>query len=75
MAHEFDELAFDSHNYPTWTLDNKISFIFHGIMAALTPPVERDTSFLDTYKYQTLYIIWNHLQPIKVRICDGGGAS
>jgi hypothetical protein len=45
-------------------------------MAALTPHAEREAAFLDTYKYQTLYIIWNHLHPrLKVRICDGGGVS
>jgi hypothetical protein len=33
---------------------------FHGTLPALTSPVERETTFLDTYKYQTLYIIWNH---------------
>jgi hypothetical protein len=32
-------------------------------MAALTPPAEREAIFLDTYKYQALYIIRNHLHP------------
>jgi hypothetical protein len=63
MAHKFDELALDEHKYPTRALDVKISLTFHGIMISLTPPTERDTSFLDTYKYQTLYIIQNHLHP------------
>jgi hypothetical protein len=63
MAHEFDELALDGHNYPTWALDVKISLAFRGIMAALTSPAERDATFLDTYKYQALYIIRNHLHP------------
>jgi hypothetical protein len=61
MAYEFDKLALDGHNYPTWALNVKISLAFHGIMATLTPPTERDAIFLDTYKYQALYIIWNHL--------------
>jgi hypothetical protein len=61
MAHEFDELTLDGHNYSTWALDVKISLVFHGIMAALTRPTERDASFMDTYKYQALYIILNHL--------------
>jgi hypothetical protein len=51
MAREFDELALDGHNYPTWALDVKISSAFHGIMTALTPPTEREAAFLDTYKY------------------------
>jgi hypothetical protein len=42
MAHEFDELALDGHNYPTWALNVKISLAFHGIMATLTPSAERE---------------------------------
>jgi hypothetical protein len=57
------ELALDGHNYPTWALDVKISLTFRGIMAALTPPVERDATFMDTYKYEALYIIQNHHHP------------
>jgi hypothetical protein len=65
MAHEFDELALDGHNYPTWALNVKISLAFHGIMATLTPSAEREreATFLNTYKYQALYIIRNHLHP------------
>jgi hypothetical protein len=63
MAREFDELALGDHNYPTWVMDVKLSLAFRGIMAALTPPTERDAVFLDTYKYQALYIIQNHLHP------------
>jgi hypothetical protein len=63
MAHEFDELTLDGHNYPTWVMGVKISLAFRGIMVALTPTAEREASFLDTYKYQALYIIWNHLHP------------
>jgi hypothetical protein len=63
MASEFDELALDGHNYPTWSLDVKISLAFRGIMAALTPPAEREAAFMDTFKYQALYIIQNHLHP------------
>jgi hypothetical protein len=48
MAREFDELALDGHNYPTWALHIKISLAFHRIMAALTPPAEREATFLDT---------------------------
>jgi hypothetical protein len=61
MAREFDELALDGHSYPTWALDVKITLAFHGIMTALTPLAEREATFLDTYKYQALCIIWNHL--------------
>jgi hypothetical protein len=30
---------------------------------ALGPPVDRDATFLDTFKYQVLFIIRNHLHP------------
>ncbi len=69
MAREFNEHALDGHNYPTWALDIKISLVFRG-MTALTPPAERErerereATFLDTFKYQALYIIRNHLHPI-----------
>jgi hypothetical protein len=63
MAHEFEELILDGHNYPTWALDVKIILAFHGILPVLSPPVDREAIFLDTYKYQALFIIRNHLHP------------
>jgi hypothetical protein len=63
MAREFDELALDDHNYPIWALNVEISLAFCGIVATLTPPTEREAAFLDTYNYQALYIIRNHLHP------------
>jgi hypothetical protein len=56
MAHDFEELALDEYNYPTWALAVKISLAFHGILPALSPHVEREEAFLDTYKYQALFI-------------------
>jgi hypothetical protein len=32
-------------------------------MSALSPPMDREVTFLDTYKYQALFIIQNHLHP------------
>jgi hypothetical protein len=61
MARMFEELVLDGHNYPTWALDVKISFSFHEILHALSPTVERKTTFLDTYEYQALLITRNHL--------------
>jgi hypothetical protein len=63
MAHEFEELILDGHNYPTWALDVKIILTFRGILPVLSPPVDREAIFLDTYKYQALFIIRNHLHP------------
>jgi hypothetical protein len=51
MAHEFEELALDGHNYPTWVLDIKISLAFRGILPTLSTPVDREAAFLDTFKY------------------------
>jgi hypothetical protein len=64
MAHKFEELALDAHNYPTWALDVKISLTFRGILSALSLPADREGAFLDTYKYQALFIIENHLHPV-----------
>jgi hypothetical protein len=41
MAKEFEELALDGHNYPTWALDIKISLASKNILSALLPPAER----------------------------------
>jgi hypothetical protein len=62
MAHEFEELVLDEHNYPTWVLDVKISLAFRRIMTDLTP-AEKESAFLNTFNYQTLYITRNHLHP------------
>jgi hypothetical protein len=37
--------------------------VFCGITTTLTPPTEREAAFLDTYNYQALYFIQNHLDP------------
>jgi hypothetical protein len=63
MAHEFKEFALDENNYPTWTLDIKISLAFCGILLALSPLEDWEATFLDTFKYKSLFIIWNHLHP------------
>jgi hypothetical protein len=63
MAREFEELALDGYNYHTWVLNVKISLAFRGIRPALSPPTDRETAFLDTFKYQDLFIIKNHFHP------------
>jgi hypothetical protein len=63
MAHKFEELIIDEHNYPTWSLDVNISLAFHGLLPALSPHTKREATFLDTYKFNVLFIIWNHLHP------------
>jgi hypothetical protein len=63
MAREFEKLDLDGHNYPTFALNVKISLAFWGILPALSPPMDREEAFSDTYKYQALFIIQNHLHP------------
>jgi hypothetical protein len=41
----------------------KISLAFREILPALSPSVDREVAFLDTFKYQALFIIRNHLHP------------
>jgi hypothetical protein len=41
MAREFEELALDGHNYPTWAMDVKISLSFSGLYEAIIPHADR----------------------------------
>jgi hypothetical protein len=61
MTREFEKLALDGHNYPTWAMDVKISLALHGVYEAILPPEERTVPLLDPFKYNALYIIRNHL--------------
>jgi hypothetical protein len=61
MTHEFEELALDVHNYPTWAMDVKISLALCGVYKAILPPHERIVPLLDIFKYNALYIIRNYL--------------
>jgi hypothetical protein len=61
MTREFEELALDGHNYPTWAMDVKISLALCGVYEAILPPEERTVPLLDPFKYNALYIIRNHL--------------
>jgi hypothetical protein len=61
MTREFVGLALYGHNYPTWAMDVKISLALHGVYEAILPHEERTVALLDPFKYNTLYIIRNHL--------------
>ena len=37
-AKEFEELALNGHNYPTWAMDIKISLASRGIARTIQPP-------------------------------------
>jgi hypothetical protein len=62
MTREFKELALDEHNYPTWVIDVKISLALRGMYEVIVPPAEMTVQLLDSYKYNVLYIIRNHIQ-------------
>jgi hypothetical protein len=61
MTHEFEELALNRHNYPTWAMYVKISLALRGVYEAILPPEERIVPLLNPFKYNVLYIIRNHL--------------
>jgi hypothetical protein len=60
MTCEFDELVLDGHNYPTWTMNVKISLALSGVYEAILPPEDKTVPLLDLFKYNALYIIRNH---------------
>jgi hypothetical protein len=61
MAHEFEELVLDGHNYPTWAMDVKVSFALRGMYEAIVSPAERESELPPTHQYNTLYIIRHHI--------------
>jgi hypothetical protein len=63
MAHKFEKLALDGHNYPTWAMDVKKSLALRGMYEAIVPPVEREHELPPTHQYNALYIIWHHIHP------------
>jgi hypothetical protein len=42
---EFDEVAIDGHNYPTWASDIEINFASRGIVEAIQEPIVGFPSF------------------------------
>jgi hypothetical protein len=63
MSQEFEELTLDGHNYPTWTMDIKISLTLIGMYEAIVPPADRQQELPPTHKYNALYIIRHHIHP------------
>jgi hypothetical protein len=61
---EFDELALDGHNFPTWAMDLKVSLSLRGMYSAIEAPKQGEANKLsDAQKYHALYIIRNHVHP------------
>jgi hypothetical protein len=63
MACGFEELALDEHNYPTWTMDVKISLSLRGMYEAIVSPIDRQQKLPPTHKYNAFYIIRHHIHP------------
>ena len=66
-AKEFEELALNGHNYPTWAMDIKISLASHGIARAIqpleTPLPDGAMPLTEQQNYDALFIIRHHIHP------------
>jgi hypothetical protein len=66
-AKEFEELALNGHNYPTWAMDIKISLASRGIARAMQPPETPlpagATPLTEQQNYAALFIIRHHIHP------------
>jgi hypothetical protein len=63
MSREFEELALDGHNYPTWVMDVKISLTLRGMYDAIVSLADREHELPPTHQYNALYIIRHHIHP------------
>jgi hypothetical protein len=63
MSREFEELALDGLNYPTWAMDVKIALALRGMYEVILSPAERTMELLYHYLYNALYIIRHHIHP------------
>ncbi|RCV27187.1 hypothetical protein SETIT_5G304600v2 [Setaria italica] len=54
---EFDELALDGHNYPTWASDIEINFASRGIVEAIQEPVDGAPPITDKKKFFALFLL------------------
>ena len=54
---EFDELAIDGHNYPTWASDIEINFASRGIVEAIQEPIAGATPIQDKKKFSALFLL------------------
>ena len=60
---EFEVLALDGHNFPTWATDIKVSLSQCGLYACLSDSKTSTKSMIEKNKYEALYIIRNHIHP------------
>jgi hypothetical protein len=60
---EFDALALNGHNFPTWAMDLNVSLSFHGMFKAIEAPKDGEAALPEPTKYHALFIIRNHIHP------------
>jgi hypothetical protein len=60
---EFDALALDGHNFPTWAMDLKVSLSLCVMFKAIEAPKEGEAALPEPNKYHALFIIRNHIHP------------
>jgi hypothetical protein len=60
---EFDQLALDGSNFPTWTLDLKVSLLLRGLYSAISAPQEGVAPLANNFEYNAIFIIRNHIHP------------
>jgi hypothetical protein len=60
---EFELLALDGHNYPTWAVDVKVSLASRGLYRAVLPPKEGVAPLDDQHVYTALYLVRSHIHP------------
>jgi hypothetical protein len=58
---EFEQLALDGHNFPTWSMDLKVSLSLPGFYQAIVPSKESTAVPDDKTKNSALYIIRSHI--------------
>jgi hypothetical protein len=50
MPREFEKIALDGHNYPTWAMDVKIRLAFRGMYEAIVPSADRQQELSLTHQ-------------------------
>ena len=60
---EFEVLALDGHNFPTWATDINVSLSRCGLYGCLSDSSTSTQALTEKNKYEALYIIRNHIHP------------
>jgi hypothetical protein len=54
---EFEELALDGHNYPTWASDIEITFASRGIIDVIVAPITGTALVNEVKKNTSLFLL------------------